>query len=92
MFNDIEHILKNESEEHYEVITIGSEKESSEVVEMPTPPKLIEKENLVDEKVKKNGKGQDENFQREDFIMEVQNRKLDKQHQKASLNAFISYP
>ena len=89
--SDTEHILKNEDEEHYEAITIGNGKESSEVVEKPTPPKLIEEENLVDEKVMENEKGQDKNFQVEDLTMEVQNQELDKQHQKISLNAFINY-
>ena len=39
-----------------------------------------------------NEKGQDENFQMEDLIMEVQTQEHDKQHQKAYLNAFMNYP
>ena len=89
--SDTGQILENKGEEHYKAITIGSGKDSSEVVEKLTPLKLIEKENLVDEKVKENRKGQDKNFQKEDLIVEVQNQEQDKQHQKASLNAFMNY-
>ena len=69
--SDTKHILENESEEYYEAITFECGKESSEVIKKPTPPKLIEKENLVDEKVKENEKGQEENCQKEELTVEV---------------------
>ena len=47
---------------------------------------------MVDEKVMENEKGQEENFQMEDLIMEVQTQEHDKQHQNSFLNAFINYP
>ena len=46
----------------------------------------------MDEKVKENEKDQEENCQKEELILKVQNQKFDKQHQKALKNAFMNYP
>ena len=70
LLSNTEHTLENKGEEHYEAITLESGKESSEVVEKRTPLKFIEEENLVANKVKENGKGQEKNVQKEELTIE----------------------